>query len=119
MESRQVTLLTKGYLSGRLNFEYTNPLSHLRESFILSVIEKEHIAEILKLRLQGQAGYITVNPREGGKAVQAVLDDYIQLSLPYAGKPSKIDHYASGKESPKTPDEWKQILKTLKDKKSK
>lgn len=119
MESRQVTLLTKGYLSGRLTFNYPQPLSRLRESFILASIEKEETAEILRLRLIAQSGFISINPKEGGKAAQTVIDDYIQLSLPYAAKTSKLNHYTNGKESPKTPEEWKKILSELRNKNKK
>ena len=110
MDSRQVILLTKGYLAGWLNFTYPNKLSYLREQFILSQLEKEATIDIVKLKATIQANYISVNPKEAGKASQAALDDFSELTLPYIFKQSNIDVNVNGT---KPPEEWKAILDSL------
>lgn len=106
MESRQVTLLTKGYLAGWLDFDYKNPYSRLRESFILMQIEKDLMADALYLRTLVQSQYIPVNPKESIKAVKKVMDEHTRITLPYTFNQVKIDN-------DKTPEEWKALLSNL------
>ena len=109
MESRQVILLTKGYLAGWLDFKYKNRFSYLRESFILTQIEKDLVSEILHLRAIAQSQYISINPKEGGKHTQKVIDEYSRITLPYAFNQGKIKN-----DPQKTAEEWKALLDNLK-----
>jgi len=110
LASRQVTLLTHGYLSGRLKFEYNNPYSRARERFILNEIEKELIGDALSKRLLLDAQIIQLNPKST-KLVYSQADKYMQLRLPYLGKQIKINDKAL---KPITNDEieyWKNLRK--------
>ena len=111
MESRQVILLTKGYLAGWLDFKYPNRLSYLREAYILSQIEKDMTMDIIRLRSSSQNHFIGVNPKEGGKSAQKVLDDYSQILLPYTSKSGKMKQ-----PNPQTADDWKALIDKIKTK---
>ena len=65
MAGRLVTLLRKGYYLGRLNFEYNNPYSRLRESIILNDIETDEIRKISELRLLADSSYLSGVPKAG------------------------------------------------------
>ncbi len=108
MESRQVILLTKGYLSGHLTFKYPNTLSKLREKYITDQIEKDLTLDALSHKLATQAHFIGINPKDGGKSAQAALTSYLELLLPYAVKGSKMD---SADSVPSEQfDEWRAML---------
>jgi hypothetical protein len=107
--SRQVVLLTKGYLAGWLNFNHPQQLSHLREQYILSQIEKNEILRVTGLRIAAQSQFIGVNPKDAGRATQKAINDYMDLSLPYISDSPK----KSKKKLPDTPDEWKAVIDQL------
>lgn len=107
MESRQVTLLRKGYFLGRLDFKYTHPYSRLRETHILSELEKEQLAESVRLNVLVNASYLSTVPKAGAD-LQKQLQTHLELTLPYLTKSSKMA------DIPKTKEElsyWKEFLK--------
>lgn len=67
--------------------------------------------DLIKLRSVSQNHYISVNPKEGGKSAQKVLDDYSQILLPYASKSVKMKQ-----PDPQTADDWKALIDKLKTK---
>lgn len=83
MESREVVLLTRGYLTGRLTFEYPTALSRLREQVILNELERECLLDSYKLKTLVSAHTINVNPREGVKRTNKLLESFMELALPY------------------------------------
>lgn len=92
MESRQVTLLKRGYYSGRLTFEYPQPLSHLREAIILSDIEREEYQRVFATRslidavMAGASGN-----RKAFELPYETLKQYTKLALPYYTEKGKMD----------------------------
>lgn len=98
MESRQVTLLTRGYLLGWLTFDYHHPLSKLREKFILREVEKDLYKEIVALRGQVDAsllGTIAARNKQAFDVPYAAIQSYSELALPYIYKKDKIEEVVS------------------------
>ena len=110
MDSRQVTLLTKGYLAGWFDFKYPNRLSRFREAYIMSQIERDMTLQLLEVKAAAQIQYISVNPKDGGKAAKKVIDDYTRILLPYAAKQGKMGRVAE----PQTKEEWEALIAKLK-----
>lgn len=104
-------MLTKGYLSGRLTFNYPTSLSRLREQYILNEIEKEELAELLHAKLIVSAGAVAINPQNLNVA-NGQLENLLELKLPYIPKPDKI---AIGGSLPPLDDEekkyWSELIK--------
>lgn len=112
MASRQVTLLKKGYYSGRLTFNYNQPYSRLRESFILEDIEQEAVADVLAKKVVLDAQIIPLNPK-AAKGVYGIIDKYTELTLPYLSKTDKISDTAPGASSTLSEDEkayWRKVI---------
>ena len=121
MASRQVTLLTRGYLTGRLDFKYKTPLSRLRERHILNEIEKELFKEFLVLRAQVDAtvlSSIAGRSKEAFEAPYKSVDSYSEIVLPYHYKKDNIDP-ALGPVDADFNAQWKAILDDIKKQKIK
>jgi len=118
LASRQVTLLRRGWELGRLNFEYKQPLSRLRESFILRDIETDLYSEAIKLKATVDAsiaaGLIGKVKKPLDSAYSSV-ERYFELTLPYVSKNNKINKGIA----PEDLKAWGQALKNAiaKDKK--
>jgi hypothetical protein len=106
LESRQVTLLKKGYTLGRLDFTYTQKFSKLRESYILGELEKETMAEVVRLRLLTDAAFLS-GINKAADTVYKSIDYFIELTLPYMNKSNKISNEITAEEKEK----WKAVLK--------
>lgn len=86
MDSRQVTLLTRGYLRGWLNFKYEQPLSRLREQLILKEVERDLLREVFELKVGMEASLLSSVVGRNKKAMDIPYDglsEYSQLTLPY------------------------------------
>ncbi len=120
MESRQVSLLTQAYKTGRLDFEYPTPLSRLREQFILNEIERENLLEGYKLKSLVAAATIAVSPKEGIKSTNDLVKSYLELGLPYLFKQDKIvtDNKHLGPVTKDKLKEWDTMLKQYNAKKN-
>jgi hypothetical protein len=97
LASRQVTLLTKGYLTGRLNFEYPTSYSRLREEIILDAIEREELSTFVKMRVAIETELL-VNGASKPAELQKQLTKYLELTLPYLSKQDKINKTMSKEE---------------------
>lgn len=117
MASRQVTLLVKGYLSGRLNFQYPNPFSLARENFILEQIETEEMAKIIEQKLAVESQLISLSPATAKEIYtqinQNIINTYVRLRLPYIAKKDNIN--TTGKLSEEEKDYFRKILKEKKE----
>lgn len=92
MESRRVVLLTKGYLQGRLDFKYKNPLSRHRENYIVNQIEQEELHKIYSVRSLFDVVLGTALKSED--TIRASFDSYkvlVESVLPYSAKTNTID----------------------------
>jgi len=115
LASRQVILLTKGYQLGRLDFKYKNPLSRLRETYLLREIEREEQIEILRIKTLVDAAMVGGMNNRTKKLVAMPydsLEEYAGLTLPYMYKKAKIDNTAI--DTPEQIAYWKNILKEQK-----
>lgn len=92
MESRRVVLLTEGYLHGWLKFDSQTPLSHLREEYILSHLEKQLLCDVATTKL-GILGSLTGGSltKKNLTSLSGSLKSFIELALPYMAEKSKID----------------------------
>jgi hypothetical protein len=96
--SRTVTLLRRGYFTGRLNFEYKQPLSRLRENYILEEIEQDLLLDILRLRSHfegGIYGYAAASNKQALDIPYKTLKTYSELTLPYLVTKDKMVKSAS------------------------
>lgn len=91
MESRPVILLKKGYFLGWLSFEYKNPLSRLREAFIVSEVEKELFSSTLCTRAIVASGFYSGVSKAYGQVYDPLIKA-TELTLPYTVKPDKISN---------------------------
>lgn len=102
MESRQISLLRKGYLLGRLDFKYKNPLSLARERHIINALEQEMVLKIVENQLQmdcAVASGLIAHDKKAFKIVKDSYDKYLQIALPYAHKNTNIDSNKLDKEA--------------------
>lgn len=93
MESRHRYLLKVGWERGRLDFNYTQPYSELREQFILRELERELTSNLIHARLLSDAAILSgvaAGNKQAFKVVQEGQELYSELTLPYRVKPSKI-----------------------------
>lgn len=91
MESRRIVLLTEGYLSGWLDFDYKTPLSKVRENYILSNIEKRCALDALRLKTITEASIVSgVVSSETLKIPYDDYNRYLALALPYLSKTDSI-----------------------------
>ena len=93
MESQHVRLLTKGYLRGWLDFDYTQKTSGLRESIILYSIQQEEYEDLLREKLHKDAVLVAGIPNKTDKLFNIVEKSYglyLQLKLPELAKELKI-----------------------------
>jgi hypothetical protein len=93
LESQRVRLLTKGYLRGWLDFEYTQKCSGLRESIILYSLQQEEYEDLLREKLHKDAVLVSGIPNKTEKLFNIVdksYELYIQLKLPELAKELKI-----------------------------
>lgn len=100
-------------MSGRLNFEYDNPLSRLREQFILNELENEMLVDAYKLKTLVLASAIPVNPKENIATTNKLLTACLELLLPYVFKEGKLKGNNSsdlGVVSPEKLAEWNAII---------
>lgn len=112
MESRQVVLLTKGYLSGILDFKYPNRLSRLREDYILSQLEKDIVLSFLEKKLNLESNLTTLNQKLV-TAAQTTLEQCRELTLPYLKKKDKIK-IAGNPANPEEKEYWDSVRSALK-----
>lgn len=92
MESRRITLLRRGYYSGRLDFVNRTSLSALREQHILYTIEEEQIIEIAKVRaLMDAAIAAGINKAEGYRYAFESYDSYKAAVLPWVKNKNTAD----------------------------
>ena len=93
MDSRQVSLLTKGYLNGWLTFDYKTPLSRVREAFILSHIERDVYLDVYRTKVgmtSALAGGLIAHDNKAKDIIKKPFDQYLELALPYQFKKSRI-----------------------------
>lgn len=94
MDSRPVTLLTRGYLLGWLDFKYKHPFSRLRERLILREVERDLLKDIIQLRVTTESSLLSSVVGHNKKALDIPydgLEQYTQLILPYEYKKSKMN----------------------------
>jgi len=94
LESRQIRLLLIGYASRRLDFEYPQPTSILKEQLTLQEIEREQRMEIMRLRALVDAallGTVAARNKDAFDVPYRALESYAELALPYIYKKAKID----------------------------
>lgn len=117
MESRQVILLTRGYTLGWLDFDYKQPLSKLRESFLLREIEKDIYKDSVFLRSIVDAALLSSTVGRSKKALDipyAGLERYSEITLPYIVKKTKMEDNMETAAILAKKDEWKAILEERK-----
>lgn len=93
MESRRVVLLTRGFLDGVLDFQYKNPLSELRETFILNQIERKVYADQFRVDVLTDAAVVSgLHPdKKNYQALDDKIARYRNMELPYLVETSKIN----------------------------
>jgi len=92
LESREITLLTEAYLHGLINFQYTHPLSNLREQLVLAHVEKKSLYKYLSTSLQAEASMLSGMPASKGTLdfIKDKIGSLEKLELPYKHKEDKI-----------------------------
>lgn len=94
-------MLTRGFLTGRLDFKYKTQLSKTREEYILNVIEREDILAVKQARALFDA-LIASSPKTKPEAIGMAFDsfaDYQEFALPYLSKNRSIDKKLESKET--------------------
>lgn len=94
-------MLTRGFLTGRLDFKYKTPLSKAREDYILNVIEKEDFLAVKHARALFDA-LIASSPKTKPDALNMAFEsfsDYQEFALPYLTKNRSIDKKLESKEA--------------------
>ena len=93
MESQRVRLLTKGYLRGWLDFEYTQKTSELRENIVLYALEQEEYEDLIREKLRKDAVLVAGIQNKTEKLLNLVdksYELYLELKLPELAKELKI-----------------------------
>lgn len=94
-------MLTRGFLTGRLDFKYKTPLSKAREDYILNAIEREDVAVVKQTRTLFDA-LIAASPKTKPEALNMAFEsfsDYQEFALPYLSKNRSIDKKLESKEA--------------------
>ena len=89
--------ITRGYTHGLLNFEYTTPYSEARENYLVSWLENETMAEVLRTKAILNSQLITVSQgsKEIIKETFDTFKDYVEILLPSNKKPDKLKEMTS------------------------
>lgn len=97
MDGQRVRSLTKGYLRGWLDFNYTLKTSKLREEVILYNIEQEEYEQVLQTRLLRDAVLVAgayEKTEKMFKDINRTFELYLGLKLPDLAKELKIGNKA-------------------------
>ena len=84
--------MTRGYLHGHFSFKYPQPLSRIRESYLLGFLAKETTGELFRTRALLDSSFIGLNTKEN--MVEKMFDSYktyAQIALPSRTIPDKIE----------------------------
>lgn len=93
MDGQRVRSLTKGYLRGWLDFNYTLKTSKLREEVILYNIEQEEYEQVLQTRLLRDSVLVAgayEKTEKMFKDINRTFELYLGLKLPDLAKELKI-----------------------------
>jgi hypothetical protein len=97
LDGQRVRSLTKGYLRGWLDFNYTLKTSKLREEVILYNIEQEEYEQVLQTRLLRDAVLVAgayEKTEKMFKDINRTFELYLGLKLPDLAKELKIGNKA-------------------------
>jgi len=97
LDGQRVRLLTKGYLRGWLDFNYTLKTSKLREEVILYSIEQEEYEQVLQTRLLRDSVLVAgahEKTEKMFKDINRTFELYLGLKLPDLAKELKIRNKA-------------------------
>lgn len=110
MESRRVVLLTEGFLRGWLTFDQKTPLSSLREEYLLSVLERQLLLEVSRVKLAAVSSLVGNNPsRQSVVALSNDLREQLELALPYLTEKTRIRNSQARAKS-NDPTFWRKLL---------
>ena len=85
-------LLTRGYLHGHFSFKYPQPLSRVRESYLMGFLAKETTGELFRTRALLDSSFIGLKTKEN--MAEKMFDSYksyAQIALPSRLLPDKIE----------------------------
>ena len=90
--------MTRGYLRGQLSFKYPQPLSRLRENYLISFLERDEIAEVIRTRALLNSQYIGLETKDNmAKKTFDAFKEYAEILLPTKQKPAKIEEIQKDK----------------------
>ena len=89
--------MTRGYTRGLLTFDYTQPLSEVREDYLVNYLEVAESAEIFKTKALITAN-LMASPNAGksvGEECSALFKSYVDLILPNPQKSANMKEMTS------------------------
>ena len=90
-------MLTEGYLRGWLTFDNKTQLSALRESYLLSVLERRMITDFSRTKLGVMGSVVSGNlSRQSLTALTRDVSEHLELELPYLVEKTRIRSNTGG-----------------------